>query len=62
MISGMWRAAFFTPNFKKMTRRINRGNKEPLGKIGCSTAEKLKEEKIKREQRRLQVKIDRDGR
>jgi len=45
-----------------MTRRINRGNKQPLGKIGCSTAEKLKEQKIKREQRRLQVKIDRDGR
>ena len=58
----MWRAAFFTPNFKTMSRRINRGNKEPLGKVGSLTAEKLLANKIKREQRREQVKLSRHGR
>ena len=61
MISGMWRAAFFTPNFKKMTRRINRGNKYPNNNSN-KTAEKIKAEKKKREERRLQIKLDRDGR
>ena len=39
-----------------MSRRINRGNKEPIGKIGSLTAEKLLAKKLKREQRREQVK------
>ena len=39
-----------------MSRRINRGNKEPIGKIGSLTAEKLLANKLKREQRREQVK------
>lgn len=44
-----------------MTRRINRGNKYPNNNSN-KTAEKIKAEKKKREERRLQIKLDRDGR
>lgn len=39
-----------------MSRRINRSNKHPKGKVGCKTAEKLLSEKKKREERQSRIK------